>query len=422
MDSASAIASLSTFIDKRKSRSRIIRTIAIALTIAIVLLSFPFFNFSPAASQLPLLFNFGDSNSDTGGYSASFHRLPSPHGDTYFGRPSGRFSDGRLIIDFIAEKLGIPYLNAYLDSISSDFTHGANFAASGATIQPGNGKLLDANFNPISLNIQILEFQQFKDRTIELYQQDRSLWRRKGLPRPEDFSKALYTLDCGQNDLDFWLETMMDEQKVVASIPNIINQFALAIKELFQEGARKFWIHNTGPIGCLPIIVIVHPPKPGNVDSAGCVKSYNEVAQVFNKKLNQTISKLRTDLSDAVHILVDIYSAKYSLISEAKKNGFEDPLGCCCGQFGDYRVDCGTTTELVNGTEVYGAACSDPSKRISWDGIHYTEAANKLVANRTMDGSLSDPPLPLIEACAQPIHSTTFLRGYHNDKRKVFVS
>lgn len=53
---------------------------------------------------------------------------------------------------------------------------------------------------------------------------------KSSLPRPEDFSKALYTLDCGQNDLHFGLKSMIEEEQVKASIPNIINQFALAIE------------------------------------------------------------------------------------------------------------------------------------------------------------------------------------------------
>lgn len=74
-------------------------------------------------------------------------------------------------MDFAAVELGLPYLSAYLDSIESDFRHGANFAASGSTIQPVDGKLFDAGFNPLSLSIQLSQFQQFKDRTIELYTQ-----------------------------------------------------------------------------------------------------------------------------------------------------------------------------------------------------------------------------------------------------------
>lgn len=48
------------------------------------------------------IFNFGDSISDTGN-QASFYTPPSnsSYGSTYFKQPSGRFSDGRLIIDFI---------------------------------------------------------------------------------------------------------------------------------------------------------------------------------------------------------------------------------------------------------------------------------------------------------------------------------
>jgi hypothetical protein len=49
-----------------------------------------------------VMFNFGDSNSDTGGLAAGAgFRLHRPFGRRFFGRPSGRFSDGRLYIDFL---------------------------------------------------------------------------------------------------------------------------------------------------------------------------------------------------------------------------------------------------------------------------------------------------------------------------------
>jgi hypothetical protein len=53
-----------------------------------------------------VLFNFGDSNSDTGGVAAAggINIMP-PEGRTYFGHPTGRLSDGRVIIDFICELL-----------------------------------------------------------------------------------------------------------------------------------------------------------------------------------------------------------------------------------------------------------------------------------------------------------------------------
>jgi hypothetical protein len=51
--------------------------------------------------KFPAVFNFGDSNSDTGGFWAAFPAQQGPFGMTYFGRPAGRASDGRLVIDFI---------------------------------------------------------------------------------------------------------------------------------------------------------------------------------------------------------------------------------------------------------------------------------------------------------------------------------
>lgn len=178
---------------------------------------------SSRACQFPAIYNFGDSNSDTGTVSAAFGRLPPPNGETFFGKPSGRYSDGRLIIDFtgkfvhfsakhrlftwsttgtkfelcslvwllivchksglslfyltlfafsfVAGHLGLPFLNAYVDSIGSNFSHGACFAASGSTLQPVNAKIYEAGFNPFSVDVQLLQFEQLKDRTEELYSQ-----------------------------------------------------------------------------------------------------------------------------------------------------------------------------------------------------------------------------------------------------------
>lgn len=356
----------------------------------------------PSSSKrcdFPAIYNFGDSNSDTGSVSAAFGRLHPPYGNTFFRKPSGRYSDGRLMIDFIAGKLGLPFLSSYLDAMESNLSHGANFAASGSTLQPCNAKLFGAGFNPLSLDVQLLQFEQLKDRTSELYAEGRGLEITSRLPKPEEFSRALFTLDIGQNDLHYGLEASTIEQ-VIASIPNLISKFSLYLETLYKEGARTFWIHNTGPIGCLPYFVIPSPPKLEDADQIGCIKSYNEVAQEFNKQLKAKISHLRSQLRDSRLVYVDIYSAKYALISEAQQQGFVDPLGCCCGNYGDSKVLCWDTPSVVNGTENFVSSwCSDPSRYISWDGVHYTEAANRWVAERIFNGSLSDPPVPITGAC-----------------------
>lgn len=51
--------------------------------------------------RFPAVYNFGDSNSDTGGASAALLEVTAPNGETFFRYPSGRRCDGRLIIDFV---------------------------------------------------------------------------------------------------------------------------------------------------------------------------------------------------------------------------------------------------------------------------------------------------------------------------------
>ncbi|KAL0331915.1 UNVERIFIED_CONTAM: GDSL esterase/lipase [Sesamum calycinum] len=372
------------------------------LFVAIVLVSLALYVKArriPAAPpcDFPAIYNFGDSNSDTGGISAAFWPIPPPYGVSYFHRPAGRNSDGRLIIDFIAEHLGLPYLSSYLDSIGTNFRHGANFATGGSTIRRQNESIFENGISPFSLDIQTMQFDQFKARTSELYHQDPSSARK--LPRPKEFSRALYTFDIGQNDIAAGFRKLTMPQ-LRAAIPDIVDQFAAAVTNLYQRGARTFWIHNTGPIGCLPVATVkVQDPVPGYLDEHGCVQNQNEIAIEFNRLLKNEIVELRLKLSEARIIHVDMYRAKHELITNAKNQGFEDPFKICCGHHGiGYDVWCGNKANL-NGSEVFAGSCANPSKVISWDGVHYSEAANRWIANHIINGSFSDPPIPISRAC-----------------------
>ena len=70
------------------------------LVLFFVLTSFFDISFS---QRYNALFNFGDSLSDTGNVVIS----NLPYGMTYFGRATGRASDGRLVIDFIGIRLSL---------------------------------------------------------------------------------------------------------------------------------------------------------------------------------------------------------------------------------------------------------------------------------------------------------------------------
>ncbi|OWM71498.1 GDSL esterase/lipase At5g14450-like [Punica granatum] len=352
------------------------------------------------ACEFPAIYNFGDSNSDTGGISAAFEPIRVPYGERFFHKPAGRDADGRLIADFIAEQLKLPYLSAYLNSLGTNYRHGANFATGGSTIRRQNETIFEYGISPFSLDMQIAQFNQFKQRTAELYAQEKDQAEKSKLPVQEEFSKALYTFDIGQNDLSVGFRKLSSDQ-LKAALPDIVNQLASAVQNIYEKGGRSFWIHNTGPIGCLPVNLFYnHNPPPGYLDENRCVKSQNEAAMEFNRILKERIVKLRTELPEAAITYVDVYAAKYGLISNAKKEGFTDPMTVCCGYHVDYtHIWCGNKGLGVNKTEVFGGSCENPATSISWDGVHYTEGANHWVASHILNGSLSDPPIPIIQAC-----------------------
>ncbi|POO00124.1 Lipase [Trema orientale] len=360
--------------------------------------------FASEHCDFPAIFNFGDSNSDTGGLASAFPAfLTPPYGETYFHEPAGRFSDGRLIIDFIAKSFELPYLSAYLNSLGTKFDHGANFATAASTIRLPNRIIPGGGFSPFYLDIQYTQFVRLKSVSETTRKRSCKTHARTWLtPKDEEFKRALYTFDIGQNDLgEGFFANNTSIQDVNASVPDIVNSFSTNFKNIYNiSGGRSFWIHNTGPIGCLPYILANFPSAER--DEAGCAKHFNEVAQYFNYVLKQAVVQLRKDFPLAAITYVDVYSVKYSLFTEPHKYGFELPLVACCGHGGKYNysgtVGCGGTI-TVNGSQIIVGSCGQASVRVNWDGGHYTEAANKIVFDKISTGAFSDPPLPLRRAC-----------------------
>ncbi|OMO52631.1 Peptidase S10, serine carboxypeptidase [Corchorus capsularis] len=111
------------------------------------------FTFTTIKARVPLIVSdsfiykkesFGDSISDTGnllglqlsGSINSTHVDFLPYGTTFFHHPTGRASDGRLVVDFITEALGLPFVRPFFgrkNGGSQNFHKGVNFAIIGAT-------------------------------------------------------------------------------------------------------------------------------------------------------------------------------------------------------------------------------------------------------------------------------------------------
>ncbi|XP_056170488.1 GDSL esterase/lipase At1g09390-like [Syzygium oleosum] len=279
---------------------------------------------SSAASRCkrkPVIFNFGDSNSDTGGFSAALGiNFALPDGRAFFHEATGQLCDGRLTIDFLCESLNTSYLSPYLGSLGPNFGNGANFAVAGSATLP--------RFQPFSLDVQVRQFLLFQLRSPLLLSRGHA-----NLVGEDGFTDALYIIDIGQNDLATQFTTLPYSQ-VVGNISVVIEEIRLAISSIYQTGGKNFWVHNAGPFGCLPNILVTSAHTQSDIDELGCLRSRNNAAREFNRQLRSLCDDLRPQMKNATIVYVDVFAIKYDLIANHAKHGFENPLMACCGNGG----------------------------------------------------------------------------------------
>jgi len=341
-----------------------------------------------ACARRPVVFAFGDSNTDTGGVAAGLGLYyPLPEGRVFFRRSTGRLCDGRLVIDYLCESLNMSYLSPYLEAVGSDFTGGANFAISGSSTLPRNV--------PFALHVQVQQFLHLKLRSLDLIAHGGG----GGTTAPIDadgFRNALYLIDIGQNDLSAAFGSGAPYDDVVHQrIPAIVSEIKDAIMTLYYNGANNFWVHGTGPLGCLPQKLAAPRPDDSDLDYTGCLKNLNDGAYEFNTQLCAACDELRSHLRGVTIVYTDVLLIKYDLIANHTAYGFEEPLMACCGYGGPpYNYNANVSC-LGPGFRV----CEDGSKFVSWDGVHYTDAANAVVAAKILSGQFSTPKMPFDFFC-----------------------
>ncbi|KAK2354586.1 acetylajmaline esterase [Trifolium repens] len=335
------------------------------------------------------IFNFGDSISDTGNAMKSFGSMPSnsPYGSTYFKHPAGRLSNGRLIIDFIAEAYGLPFLPALLNlTKDQDIKKGVNFAFAGSSALEYKFFTQHAVMPPSTSNSLSVQLGWFKGLKPSLC---------KSKEECDDyFKKSLFFVgEIGGNDILSHVLSNKPVTKIREIVPLMVEEIANTASALIEEGVAELAIPGNFPIGCnAAFLSIVDSKKKEDYDEYGCLIAYNALAEYFNEQLKNAIDTLRKNNPQAKIIYFDYYNDAKRLYQAPQQYGFtsdkNEVLKACCGSNAPYNVDvkkpCGTA-----GTTV----CSDPSKQINWDGAHLTEAAYRMIAKGLVEGPFANPSL-----------------------------
>ncbi|KAK4773977.1 hypothetical protein SAY87_028996 [Trapa incisa] len=331
----------------------------------------------PENRQAAALFVFGDSVFDAGtnnfiNTTADFRANFAPYGETFFKYPTGRFGDGRLIPDFIAEFARLPLFPPYLQPGKFRLAGGVNFASGGA------GALVETYQGyVVSLEAQTRQFEKLV----------KQLERASGVESAQKtLADAVYMISIGANDYLFPLSnnsTAFQSQSHEEYVEMVVGNTAKAIKRIHKKGGRKFGLLKMPPLGCLPLTRAMAVSN----SAGGCLEEIDGIVKLHNQvALPKALKKLEKKLDGFKYSVFDFYTSTVELINNPSKYGFKEGKTACCGS-GRYRgnYSCGGKRG-----EMEYELCNHPSEYVFFDSIHATERAYRHLAELMWSGS---PPI-----------------------------
>ncbi|OIT04224.1 gdsl esteraselipase 2 [Nicotiana attenuata] len=206
----------------------------------------------------------------------------------FFQEPTSRFSDGRIIVDFIDEYAKLPLIPPYLQPHIADFSNGVNFASGGAGVLSTTHPDL-----VINLEKQLKYFEQVQ----------KSLAEKLGAAKAEEvISEAVYFISIGSNDY-------------------MGGYFAL---RALNPGVNY---DNEEAVG-------------------GCFEAASDLALAHNNALSIVLTSLQHILQGFKYCNSNFYDWLLHRVNNPSKYGFKEGVKACCGT-GPYGGDntCGGTKE-----------------------------------------------------------------------------
>ncbi|KAK9167814.1 hypothetical protein Scep_003005 [Stephania cephalantha] len=310
------------------------------------------------------MFVFGDSLVDNGNNNNLITFAKSnymPYGIDFYQGPTGRFCNGRTIIDFLGEILGIPYLPAY-ESVGTieNALQGVNYASAAGGILIQTGQFLVSNFQSTMSQLR----KQMDGKNMSQY-----------------LAKSIVIMVIGSNDYinNYLIPTLYPTQYYYTPdeyAKFLIDQYSNHILTLYNEGLRKFLLAAIGPLGCIPNQLAKGLAPPGN-----CVSFVNEMVKTFNALLRSLVDWLNSNYQEAIFLYGNTYYIIEDILNDPSTYGFDVTDQGCCG----IGRNQGQLTCLP-----LSIPCMKRNEYVFWDAFHPTESVNAILAKRAYAGPPSD--------------------------------
>ncbi|ESW31498.1 hypothetical protein PHAVU_002G243300 [Phaseolus vulgaris] len=304
-------------------------------------------------------FVFGDSLADCGNNNnlrteAKVNHLP--YGIDFPQGPTGRFTNGRTIVDIIGERLGFKeYIPPFANRSGSDILKGVNYAS-------GSAGILEESGNHLGEHIGLEK--QIQNHKIIVYDISKQL---QGITKAnKHLNECLYYLNIGSNDYvnnyfmpDHYQSSQKFSSDQFAQI--LTEEYSKHLKVLYILGARKIALSAVGPLGCVPHEVSIHG-KPGSL----CVEAENDAVTLLNDKLKALVQRFNQQFPDAKFVLIPGLSTDTTakMAQEYKPDAY-----VCC--------KVGPDGQCIPNEK----PCESRNKSPYFDAFHPSEVINEAIAD-----------------------------------------
>ncbi|XP_076914596.1 GDSL esterase/lipase 6-like [Bidens hawaiensis] len=321
-------------------------------------------------ANVKLVFVFGDSQFDPGNnqYVKNCYLRANftPYGSSFFHHPTGRFTNGRTVPDFVAQFLGIkfqkPYQEVYQllanDRRMSFPSNGLNFASAGSGLLPGTNR--DAAVT--SIQVQQQQFQFLIGKTPLTRNSSHKHLHIKQI------QKSIFFLVSGGNDVfQYFLLPRASKMTSKAYVDAMLKEVVRFTSRIYKSGGRRIVLFSLGPVSCIPGRVLI-PGAPSN----RCIDKLRIMASQFNDGLKRIVKNIPRMYPGSIGVYAAVYDTTKKYLDNPKRYGFANITHACCGGGPlNGALQCGLMDYKI---------CLKPNEYFFWDYFHPTEHTYALIS------------------------------------------